>query len=250
MLALRAPAVSWHQAEHQYLVAALRRSLSYYSLIHYTGRRCGPQPIIGIVLIQPGSGLGLVRWKLTHSGILPRSAHWRKIEEYLGLLQEALADGMLPATMTDLDAERFLLATQYPAYTRLVSLSAPCAALGDPYQLVHQIFEEDVMGKATVAVDTEYTYVEEEIMVEPKVAPASSASRALCDAVARLASHMTIDEVEVFMKLLGEQADEDAYPASVALLRRTIDLVMKRAPEKEARQVERIVLASERVVKF
>lgn len=238
----------------QRTIALLRASLSSYVLVRYVGNKhAKTHPVVGILLVQPGEKVALVKSDVRRAGLRPYSPHWRLIRDYFRLVEtdfhlDEAADVPADSRITsealgasDLADEGRAWQTLRPIWWRILAFSPVYTALGDPHALIDQLFEEqDMSNRLLAAVEPEEGAAHEEV----------SSSSSLCHTIAHLAPHMRLHDVEVFMQLLAEQADEDAYPTMVTLLRRTIDLVTKRAEPAQVARVERILLASERVCKF
>lgn len=213
----------------------LRRSLSHYCLIRYVGRR-GSRRTIGAVLIQPATGLGLVRYDMARTGLLPRSKQWRSISEYLDLLQTSFEEGTGPVTVQALEDERQALMEITPRWQHLLSFSTLHTMLGDPETLIEQLSEEKVMSKAVL----------EEM---PRISFGSPSLKVptVCQFIRELAPSMNAHQLGTAALMLSEQADEDAFGVKVVLMEKMIRLMQYSSHEVTPEQSERFLAACERI---
>lgn len=213
------------RAHMQFLETLLRRSLSYYCLIRYTGRRSGPHPIIGVVLVHPSTGLGLVRWNLARCGeITPRSRHWRQIEEYLRLLQTAFDTGVEPAGRIDLEEEREALDTIWPRWQRLVAFSPVYAGVGYPYTLLERLLETFVVKTPGTRKDG--------CMSKHEVAEALVTNEA-CQFVLKFLEQMSAKDVAHAAYILRNETGPDVATVKVKMYEHLFATVLRHVRERE-----------------
>ena len=225
------------------LSQAIAQAQSYYTLVRYVGnKRAKVHPIIGVMLTCPGYGYAQVRWNLARSGILPRSRHWRDVRNYLEAFQ-----AIPPRSVRSLEKNRVGFARLEPRWSRLLALSPVYTAIGDPKTLLKSLVEEEVMSNKVIEAAEERM---EDIVEVFDTEREAKREANLCASIKHLAPHMSLADVETFMKMLTEQTDEDAYPTMVTLMFRLVDIVTKRSEPAIAARVERIRLAAERVVKW
>lgn len=214
----------------------LSQSVSHYCLIQYIGRKGEDAPIIGVVLIQPGKSLGLVRYDLGKTGLLPGSKSWKRIKEYLDLLQTAFDLGEGPTTVRDLERERADLAAIKPRWQRLIAFSPLATRLGHPEALVYSIYEECVTM-------TKIAYEE-----APRVTFNHSETPTVCEFIRELAPVMSASQLITAARLTAEQVDEDAFSVKTVLLERMIRLLQVSDHRISPEQVERFMAAQERIM--
>lgn len=216
----------------------LSQSVSHYALIQYIGRKGEDAPTIGVVLIQPGKSLGLVRYDLVRTGLLPGSKSWKRIKEYLDLLQTAFDLGEGPMSVRELEQERAALAAIKPRWQRLVAFSPLATRLGNPETLIQALYEEYVTMSKVVLDE----------------APAVSFGHAhhskptICSFVRELAPVMKAEHLIVAAELVAEQVDEEAFSVKTLLLERMIRLLQYNDHRVAPEQVERFMAAQERII--
>jgi hypothetical protein len=119
-----------------------QRTLCYYSLIYYTGdTRAKEPPVIGVLVVCPGSAYQDIFYDLRGSGLLPYSKRWKAVKAWLEGYE-----ANLPETPRELELEQQDLARIH-GRAHLLDLSLVKVTFDHPAFAAQNTYKEQTMSK-------------------------------------------------------------------------------------------------------
>lgn len=138
------PTFSYDHFLHR-VATLFKRTLCYYSLIYYTGDpRAKEPPVVGVLVVCPGSDYIGITYDLHACGLLPRSKRWKEVREWLEGYE-----ANLPETPRELELERQDLA-RIQGRHHLLDLSPVHTTFDHPALAGKHLYEEHTMSKSGI----------------------------------------------------------------------------------------------------